>query len=492
MLTTSSLCRLLNTAEELNGTKELIHQVFVADKNYIVRKPKEPYQSNELHWFISQSRNVEDLKSFAGFIPKIWKDIAEIDGTVNSNYGWCCLSKENGNQFWNAMKHLELDRNSRRAIMIYNRPTMHEDWIANRGSNNLRWQYKESEEYKKLRGDFMCCQNNHFMIRGNQLVMTVHMRSLDAVFGYNADYIWFDFIFDKAVQYLKKTYPELERGDMVIYADSVHVYELHYKDLEREATFGAKDPSLVDVHCERMQQKSVNPYLQDPENNASVLSASDIFVIRQTIAEMMGYVIGSSYDKYVSNCLEKNDVIKVIGDDSKDLIISKLKDKYGVNIVISRPEEKLTMGAIVGKKFMDTKKTLRSNDSKKSKKDMVNHPDHYNQNEMEHADFVEYMGYPYTLGCATKYVFRNRFKGTQNQDLDKVVAYCELYLKTEDAHVERIGNTKLIPKSKLKGLNNAELELLESIDNLFVFRSGTVNNEPTMQVIRDKVKLLKV
>ena len=143
---------------------------------------------------------------------------------------------------------------------------------------------------------------------------------------------------------------------------------------------------------------------------------------------------------------------------------------------------------------MDTKKTLGSNESKKEskEKDMVNHPDHYNQNSMEHADFVEYMGYPYTLGCATKYVFRNRFKGSQNQDLDKVVAYCELYLKTDDARVERMGKGHLIPKSKLKGLTSKEIDLLESIDNLFVFKSGTVDDEPTMQVIRDKVKSLKV
>lgn len=468
MYNTSAICRLLNNAEEVNGTKELVHQVFLADKNYIVRKPKEPYQSNELHWFISQSRNVEDLKSFAGFTPKIWEEIAEIDGTVNSNYGWCCLSKENGNQFWNSMKHLELDRNSRRAIMIYNRPTMHEDWIANRGNNNLRWQYKESEEYKKLRGDFMCCQNNHFIIRGNKLVMTVHMRSLDAVFGYNADYIWFDFIFDKAVQYLKKTYPELERGDMVIYADSVHVYERHYEDLEKEATFGAKDPSLIDTHCERMKQKSGNPYLQDPENNASVLSASDRFLIRQAIAECMGYTIGSAYDKYVSNCLEKNDVIKVICDNSKDLVFSKLNEKYGVNIVISSPDDSTV---------------------KESKKDMVNHPDHYNQNEMEHADFVEYMGYPYTLGCATKYVFRNRFKGSQNQDLDKVVAYCELYTRTNDSNKEHIKGHRSIPVEELNGLTNEEIDLLSTIDYLYSIPFKDLSE--TLDLIRDKVERLK-
>ena len=399
MLNTSAICRLLNAQKPVNGTKELIHQVFVADKNYIVRKPKQPYQQNELEWFITQSRNIEDLKSIAGFIPKIWEDIAEVEGTVNSNYGWCCLSKENGSQFWNAMKHLELDKHSRRAIMIYNRPTMHTDWIANRGNHNLNWQYKNPDEYKELHGDFMCCQNNHFLIRDNKLEMTVHMRSLDALFGYNADYIWFDWIFNKAVQYLKKTYPELKRGNMVIYADSVHVYERHFEDLEKEANFGADDPSLFEVAPNRRMN---NPYLLDPENNAAI-------------------------------------------DDHSE---------------------------------------------KEPNKDMVNHPDHYTQNKMEHADFVEYMGYPYTLGCATKYVFRNRFKGTQNQDLDKVVAYCELYLKTNDAGINRIGSSLRIPISKLTGLNSEELELLEYIDNLYIFNRVSYDDS-TMKAIKDTVGKMK-
>ena len=137
MLNTNDIVKLLqNEKVQQNGTKELLHQVFVADKNYIVRTPKEPYQTNELHWFISQSRNIKDLEMMAGFVPKIWKDIAEVDGRINSNYGWCCLSEENGNQFKNAMEHLLHDKDSRRAIMIYNRPSMHEDWIANRTENS--------------------------------------------------------------------------------------------------------------------------------------------------------------------------------------------------------------------------------------------------------------------------------------------------------------------------------------------------------------------
>lgn len=386
MFTTDAICRLLNEQEPSdNGTKELLHTVFLADKNYIVRKPKEPYQTNELEWFISQSRNVQDLKSFAGFIPKIWKDIDDPDGIVNSNYGWCCLSKENGSQFYNAMKHLEKDKNSRRAIMIYNRPSMHKDWANGRVINSTNrsfkiedysWHYLINQEYNRLRGDFMCCQNNHFIIRDNKLIMTVHMRSLDAVYGYNADYIWFDWIFNKAVQYLKKTYPELERGDMVIYADSVHVYEMHYEDLKKEATFGAKEKSYFEVLAERDKNKEkldnvlTNMYLNDPDNNAN----------------------------------------------------EELHDP------------------------------------------MVEHPDHYNSNDIEHWDYVEEVGDGYLLGCASKYTFRNRHKGSKEKDLNKVYQYCKKF-------VDSLGHEhKPVPAVSLFGrlpeLKSYELSLLSYIDKL--------------------------
>lgn len=412
MFTTDAICRLLNEQKpNENGTKELLHTVFLADKNYIVRKPKEPYQTNELEWFISQSRNVEDLKSFAGFIPKIWNDIADENSIINSNYGWCCLSEENGSQFYNAMKHLEKDENSRRAIMIYNRPSMHKDWSDGRAVqydglryhiNDYEWHNLHSHMYKSLRGDFMCCQNNHFIIRDNKLIMTIHMRSLDAVYGYNADYIWFDWIFNKAVQYLKKTYPELERGEMVIYADSVHVYEMHYEDLEKEATFG-KEKSYFEIIAEREQNKeglqnaSVNMYLNDPDNNAN----------------------------------------------------EELHDS------------------------------------------MVKHPKHYNDNSIEHWDYVEELGYGYLLGCATKYVFRNRHKGSKDQDLDKVLAYCEKFVKSfKDKDYSR----KVVPAlslfENLTDLKQYEKNLLSHIDILS--RCESVEQcKNVMEFIKEEIEVAK-
>lgn len=386
MFTTDAICRLLNEQEpNENGTKELLHTVFLADKNYIVRKPKEPYQTNELEWFISQNRNVQDLKSFAGFIPKIWNDISDVNDIINSNYGWCCLSEENGSQFDNAMKHLEKDKNSRRAIMIYNRPSMHKDWCSNRtiATDNIitrtncdEWHNLSANKYKSIRGDFMCCQNNHFIIRDNKLIMTVHMRSLDAVYGYNADYIWFDWIFNKAVQYLKKTYPELERGEMVIYADSVHVYEMHYEDLKKEATFGAKEKSYFEVLAEREQNSSdskhtsANMYLKDPDNNAN----------------------------------------------------EDLRDP------------------------------------------MVEHPNHYNGNDIEHWDYVEGVGDGYLLGCASKYTFRNRHKGSKEKDLNKVYQYCKKFVESLDHKHEPVPAVSLF--GRLTELKPYELFLLSYIDKL--------------------------
>lgn len=412
MNTTSSICRLLNSSQPLpNGTKELIHQVFVADKNYIVRKPKQPYQQNELEWFISQSRNIEDLKSMAGFIPKIWEDIAEVTGIVNSNYGWCCLSEENGNQFWNAMKHLEKDRNSRRAIMIYNRPSMHEDWIANRGNQNLKWQYKSIDEYINMKGDFMCCQNNHFMIRDNKLEMTVHMRSLDAVFGYNADYIWFDWIFNKAVQYLKKSYPELERGQMVIYADSVHVYARHYDDLEHEATFGAKNPKVTDI-----RPKMNNPYLMDPDNNAAVEDP-------KPSVKTLG-----SFDACVSFMKERYGIdpdsvqikeLREVFNRERNQLSTLWTNEFLENVVYSLKLYNLSELAIVIEKVAENYESIE-------------HPGHYNQYNVEHWDYVDHLGYGYLLGCASKYAFRSEYKGTKNQDLDKIIAYCEKFVDTND------------------------------------------------------------
>lgn len=188
-------------------TIELIGESFLADEKFVIREANEDYIQRELEWYKSQSLYVEDIP---GDTPQIWKDIADKDGKINSNYGWCIFSEENGNQYKNVINELRENPNSRRATMIYNRPSMHTDFNAN-GMN-----------------DFVCTYANTFYIRDGKLISHYIMRSTDAVFGYNNDVAW-----AKYVQKLLAADLSVEVGDLIWTSSNFHVYERHFKFIEK-------------------------------------------------------------------------------------------------------------------------------------------------------------------------------------------------------------------------------------------------------------------
>jgi thymidylate synthase len=140
--------------------------------------------------------------------------VASKDGMINSNYGWAVFSKENGEQFNNAIKALKDSKYSRQASLIYNRPSMHTD------------------AKKDGMHDFMCTYATQFIIRDGLLCHFVYMRSNDAIFGYRGDWAWQNFVHDLALDEVKKQYPEVEKGPMMWNAASLHVYPRHF-DLVR-------------------------------------------------------------------------------------------------------------------------------------------------------------------------------------------------------------------------------------------------------------------
>ena len=188
-------------------TIEIIGATFLADEDYILREPNYDYIARELEWYESTSRNVNDIP---GVVPAIWQSIATKDGMINSNYGWCVWSDENFNQYENVLKELRANPDSRRATMIYNRPSMHQDY--NRDGMN----------------DFMCTFANSFFIRDNKLISHFIMRSTDAVFGFNNDVAW-------AMHVQKKLARDLEvlPGDLIWTSANIHVYERHFSALEK-------------------------------------------------------------------------------------------------------------------------------------------------------------------------------------------------------------------------------------------------------------------
>ena len=192
------------TAE--NGTLEILHASFIADEEVIFGTLNEDYAKRELEWYISQSLNVNGLDP----VPQIWKNIADKDGMINSNYGWCIFSKDNGDQFKSAIQTLIEDKSSRQASMIYNRPSMHFD----AKQNGMK--------------DFMCTYAVQIMIRNDVLVYIVYMRSNDAVFGYKNDLYWHRFVHEEAFTVLKEHYPNLSKGYIHWNAASLHVYPRHF------------------------------------------------------------------------------------------------------------------------------------------------------------------------------------------------------------------------------------------------------------------------
>ena len=188
-------------------TIEIIGATFLADEDYIVREPNYDYIVRELEWYESTSRNVNDIP---GVVPAIWQSIATKEGMINSNYGWCIWSDENFNQYENVLKELRANPDSRRATMIYNRPSMHQDYTRD-GMN-----------------DFMCTFANSFFIRDNKLISHFIMRSTDAVFGFNNDVAW-------AMYVQKKLACDLEvlPGDLIWTSANIHVYERHFSALEK-------------------------------------------------------------------------------------------------------------------------------------------------------------------------------------------------------------------------------------------------------------------
>ena len=191
---------------------EIIGASFIADEDHIFGAVNKEYIQRELDWYNSTSLNVNDIP---GGAPTIWKQVADKDGFINSNYGWCIFSSANGNQYSRVLEELGKNPNSRRAIMIYTRPDMWNDYNKNG------------------RSDFMCTNAVQYMIRDNKVHAIVQMRSNDAWAGYRNDYAWQKWVLEQLTGTLNmRPGFDYDVGDIVWQAGSLHVYERQFYLIE--------------------------------------------------------------------------------------------------------------------------------------------------------------------------------------------------------------------------------------------------------------------
>ena len=199
-------------------TIEIQNAHFIADKDYIIREPNYDYASREIEWYKSQSLFVEDIP---GKTPVIWEQCADEEGKINSNYGWCIWSNENGNQYKSCIRTLVKDPYSRQACMLYIRPSMQNDANKN-GMHDFMCTYS-----------VQCFLNDDIETGGYKLKYIVNMRSNDAVFGYCNDVLWHKFVANKMIEDLQiKLNKQVKLEHIEWNAGSLHVYERHFKYLK--------------------------------------------------------------------------------------------------------------------------------------------------------------------------------------------------------------------------------------------------------------------
>lgn len=199
-------------------TIELQGIQFEADKDSIIRKPNYDYADREIQWYESQSLNINDIP---GGAPTIWKQCADVNGDINSNYGWMIYSKENGSQYNNCIWQLVNDPATREACMIYNRPSMHVDATSN---------HKHDFCCTYAVQCFLNIEDNEY-----KLDYIVYQRSCDAVFGYNNDVLWHMHVRDRMLKDLSERLGiNIKKGIINYNCGSLHVYERHFKFLEND------------------------------------------------------------------------------------------------------------------------------------------------------------------------------------------------------------------------------------------------------------------
>lgn len=208
--------RYIGNSVQQSKTLEIQNAHFECDKDWIVREPNYEYFEREKEWYLSQSLNVNDIP---GGAPKMWLACADKDGFVNSNYGWCIFSEENGSQYNNCLKNLLKDPYTRNAVMIYTRPSI------------------QSDAFKNNMHDFICTFGVQCFLNkkndGYELRYIVIMRSNDAIFGFNSDHLWAKYVYNKLCDDLESNlHCKIYKRNIEWIAMSLHIYERHFKYLE--------------------------------------------------------------------------------------------------------------------------------------------------------------------------------------------------------------------------------------------------------------------
>tara|TARA_Y100000389_G_scaffold149554_2_gene148952 strand:+ start:6445 stop:7143 length:699 start_codon:yes stop_codon:yes gene_type:complete len=210
-----------NFSRDKSGVKtiELIGASFHANEEAIFGTPNDEYIADELDWYRSMSTNINDIGD-RDEPPAAWKYSANEHGEINSNYGTLIYSDKYYRQYDMVLDELSTNMDSRRATMVYNRPSI---WA----------EYNENDK-----NDFICTNAVTYYLRDSAIHAVVQMRSNDVVFGYKNDYAWQLFVLEQLVSDYNRCYldaawdadyrKEMIVGNITWQVQNLHVYERHF------------------------------------------------------------------------------------------------------------------------------------------------------------------------------------------------------------------------------------------------------------------------
>lgn len=206
------------------GNRVLYSVDWLADQDSMIGEINKDWVRRELAWFNSGSDRLKDME---GPVPALFVACAGDDpqGRVNSAYGHILFGHDDPFEpvrvglFDAAVRAFEMEgKSTRHSVAIISDRQVHR--LARLNGRN----------------DFICTNALNFMIDAeDRLHIMAQMRSMDAVFGYRADYSMWDNLMEHMLGYLSMSFPELKRGDITFQVANLHVYPRHFRLLKETA-----------------------------------------------------------------------------------------------------------------------------------------------------------------------------------------------------------------------------------------------------------------
>jgi len=152
-------------------------RMFFADESYIFGDQDSEYAEAMIGWYYNGSTNIDDIYEYKG-ASKEWQSKANKHGEINSNYGHLIFSDKYNNQFLKVLTELSSNPQSRKATMIYNRPSIWEEYNEN-GKN-----------------DFINLNAVNYQLYGKEVKCVAQMNQLNVVDEYMTTYLWLKEVLD--------------------------------------------------------------------------------------------------------------------------------------------------------------------------------------------------------------------------------------------------------------------------------------------------------